>query len=583
MFKFPHLARPPKIAVIALLALSGTALAFLAWQEYTTREEQQQFGKRTKGNASILEGIGIDTPFYEDNLTGAIKFADDEGATTSITLKSGLKAYLVVPRQTSFASYVELSEFSELPTSQEQIPVYTTYGYGLNIYIEDADRMSNPLFLVWDFSNGARLEEFKRAGGKYWNRCNYTTASFDPEICASLLKIPAEKTVNTKYMAVSSFFGSDGSRLILPVYSYYLAEDLLVNQIWNSDVIIPQPVTDELVQDIADQSDFPPDGAAEEILDLMDDLSLTFSEPRDFSLVILNRTYDLFLADFKALAAGRSLEGLLQDAIKKAPDEYLKGDLERNLSEIREKIEDIGGLIFRNWDETITSNDSDAAQLRRAMDSNLAGASDFALSSLKKMMEFLDKSKGWEFESRIFYALGAIAILTGQANYLIESPASFSGKVFAGWETEGLPRGPEARQNAKDRVQEVNLDPAASIQELEDAIALIDLYKIGSDSDMQGYRERLEERLRKLVEEEAEEAKKKSDREKVKAAQKCMHYWQEDPSCKDITDPEALGSAILRSMGTKLCGVTDIGVSGLRVLAPTVKKVCKELYPEIDF
>src|SRR5258708_2990036 len=151
----------------------------------------------------------VNLPLVETKVEGVIGI---DGGVLTTTLKNGVKVYLIAPpgvlsvantANIDQSQNMSLAEYKALPTTADALPLATDLGNGVEVGLSAQKwDMTNPIFLVWDFSGGKKLQEFQKFNtnkkGDQSNHCDYSKASFQPELCAAQLGIPANKTLNTK-------------------------------------------------------------------------------------------------------------------------------------------------------------------------------------------------------------------------------------------------------------------------------------------------------------------------------------------------------------------------------------------------
>src|SRR3989344_491037 len=369
------------LVIIAFFVIIAAGAFFLVSSIKTPTQEikipDKISSQRVTGNAKVLpEDEGIDTPRYKESFVSLP--IGKYGGVVTLNLKKGGSAYLTIPKDTVNGSLAELSEFSQMPTSETHVPLYEDLGYGVNVAFTDIDGLPNPVFLVFDFSNGKRLEEFKKLDESLINYCDYSKAYFSPEICQALIGIPASQTLGKKYAAVSPKNALDGRTPTFPLYSYYLGvDDILVLRIdlfnESSVIAVPQPLSRELATDIVNSTfgKYSVEYEEYEAFGLTEKLELSLPEDILGTMVV----HDLEFYDFKSYFAGKYLEGV----VKNPQDlEYLR---EKNL----EGAENLLLFFSRVSGETVQDSES-AANLRRAVSANLPGATEAISKLLDKIV-----------------------------------------------------------------------------------------------------------------------------------------------------------------------------------------------------
>lgn len=357
---------------------------------------------RVTGNAKVIEGEGVDTPRYEESFTSLP--ISKYGGAVSLNLKKGGTVYLTVPYDTLNGDFAELSEFSQMPTSETHVPLYEDLGYGINVAFTDIAGLPNPVFLVFDFSDGKRLEEFKKLDESLINYCDYSEGYFSPEICQTLLGVPADKTVGKKYIAVSPKRADDGRTPTFPLYSYYLgADDILVLRIdlfnESSVMVIPQPLTNELATDIVQSTfgKYSVEYEEYEAFGLAHALGLTLPEETLGTMVV----HDLEFYEFKSYFAGKYLEGVVKNP--------------RDLGFLQDKnsraAEDLVSFFSQGIGETVQGSER-AANLVRAQAANIAGASEAKSKVLENLVTGLNYQDYQDHE--LVHAVESVFILTNE-------------------------------------------------------------------------------------------------------------------------------------------------------------------------
>lgn len=476
----------------------------------TSQEVKPQTQRRT-GHAKLVpsEGGGeeVDTPRYAESFKG--EPVGKDGISLKSTLKNQVDIYLVIPPNPVDVNYVELSEFSDLPTSETHIPLYTDLGFGVNVAIEGArGGLNDPAYLVFDFSKGKKLEEFKKMTS-YTNHCDFSTPAFLPEVCASLLNIPADKTLGSKYIAVSPKRAEDGRTPTFPVYSYYLgSEDLLVVRIDDSVMIIPQPLTVDLANDLVADSfqKYAVEYELYEAMDIIRNLKLKVTDQ-----AVLFDIWKKFSAfDFKTLYASSYLVELIEAS----------GD-EENLQRMKRKDETVIADVFEEFAKDATSDlfymaAIGNANLRRAYDAKIAGSAKKSKEVLAEIFRAMDEREYSEDEE--IYAVEGALILMGQGKLAQVRSSKYAfmdtlGQVLG--ETSNLPqdsdqersefekeverRTEEIKVKAEVIIQNTLANEHATLSELINALALAQLLGLDDKYGSQ-LTERILERAKKDLE-----------------------------------------------------------------------------------
>lgn len=368
---------------------------------------------------------------YEDTIIGTP--IGKSGGVVATTLKSGTPAYFIISPTNSRVAYAEIGEYKELPTSGDHIPLYTNLGYGVNVAVEG--KITEGAYLVFDFSKGKVREELKKLS-RYINYCDFSTEHFNPNICATLLHIPLDQTTNPKYLAASPKRVSGEhvtkERVVLTEPTYYVADDLLVVEITSNTIVIPQPITSELIHDLVSEA------LAGAIIrtELRDILRITgyqlnakmlvntFASTREttFKSLVVDRYFEQLLENFVANLKGKS---------KEEREKMLAGifDPESVLFYLQKDYADSLQRELIDWQLSATRNRPDwrileyAALLRRAYNHKLKGSGSAMLAALTKQKDVLQSLRQEVIdtgpaERNLVYAMEIGLILTGKRSYV---------------------------------------------------------------------------------------------------------------------------------------------------------------------
>lgn len=327
------------------------------------------------------------------------------GASVKTTLKNGIDVYLIVPPGNN-AAYAEVGEFRQLPTSPDQLPLYTDFGYGINaaFKINGSNTLNEPAYLVFDFSKGEVLKKLQKKN-RGINRCDYSTVYFIPGVCAALLKVPAENTLNPRYSAVNPGQGADGQLPVLPLYSYYLGfDDLLIVRVDRNSIIIPQPLTKELAVDLINSTfqDYPIEHEASEAMDILRYFRIQINDQR----ILANIVQKFQSTGFKQLYAASYIFDLSQ----KAGTEAVKNEMSKKY-EIH-----IQNMLDEFYKDATADNSLRAiegnANLKRAYDAKIKGSAQKSLQGVNKVVSNLNNK--FYSPDKVMPVIEGAAILLGK-------------------------------------------------------------------------------------------------------------------------------------------------------------------------
>ncbi len=456
------------ISLLAIIAISGLVVG-IAWAFNAKRlatsgipfvskisEKLSQAGDsgpkpsdRKHGDAKLTaEGV-VDTPYIDDGVTGGDIY---KGGVVARTLKNGVTAYFIIPSSENRVAYAEIAEFSKLPTSATHIPLYTTYGNGINVAVEG--KIVNRAYLVFDFSKGKVLEEFKTFN-KYVNYCDFSTDHFYPEACAGLLRVPIDQTSNKKYIAASpkhvrgDSVGKETVVFLEPTH-HLGTDDLLVVEITKDTMVIPQPVTSELLKDLlADALAAGRDYSAE----LMDLFRVSGRKPNlrgligDLDLAPTAR-WGTVTPGLKGYFTNRYISSLYNRAGEEVS--RLSGEEKQKLfggwgpidfsTEAKQLQEDAQRQLvdqLKEWSlvggyRPNITDVAGAANLRRAYEAKVKGSARVLLGALRKTKETMTKHREEvedtsPSETDLLYAVEVGRILSGDFRYT--QPKGLFGRI----------------------------------------------------------------------------------------------------------------------------------------------------------
>lgn len=544
---------------------------------------------RKFGSTQLDKEGTIDTPVFEDEIEGVDILA---GGVVTKKLKSGITVYFIIPPDEYRVDYAEIGEFKALPSSEKHIPLYTDYSYGINVAIKG--KILDEAYLIFDFSNGKKLEEFKKLA-QYVNYCDYSDVYFNPHICAALIKIPSYQDTSSKYLAARPKFNSRGGYVdpeehqpTYPQYSYYLGtDDLLILKITQNDYVVVQPNKPDLLYDLAKDTfeAFPDRDYSTEMLSILLNQSFTFAD-----LKLLDRAAgSSSIFDLKSYFSNLYLQKLVK-AQRQDPGEVLealKKDLETNYP-----------TIFQEWARNASRSDSvSSANLRRAFDTRLKGSAKALTTALKetrinliKLREDLERTV--PVGKDITRLTRAASILTGVYTYNPKTTSYFNliPYAFAQRITPPPPQSyyppidipPDDGGDAGEADGEAEKTEAEVIKSLNDlADAILEgnvslpipdiLDNIGKPEVMND--PKLAEKWQKVLEEAIRRAMKDawSNEEKLQAHMWCKQYMP------DIAQIECANH--FQENKHFICAIKKIKTHSLRVLAPTkdIELQCKAL------
>ncbi|MBI3443350.1 hypothetical protein HY008_01640 [Candidatus Woesebacteria bacterium] len=464
--------------------------------------------ERVRGKANPNDQDALDALIDESRVSGTSlgKIA----SVADLELKSGVHAYLVVPPSLRKVAYAELAEYEELPTEPANIPLYTDFGYGVNVSLEG--RVDDDAYLIFDFGGGKKLEEFTQFN-KYRNYCDYSFVFFDPEICAMALSVPPEKTLNPKYIAVSPRYIGD-TPFVTPLYSYYLGtDDLLVVNIDRSQIVILQPLTRELVLDLikdteGKQSTLYKDQT--EIADLIRNLKISFEELGE----VKDATNRGTAFDFKAIYSNLYFEEMTKD-------EELKKDL-------NEENKNLSQNYLSIWSEFGSLGET--AHLRRAVDSKLPGSEGALIASLERKLKEIDglteRLKETEpVHQRLFPALEHALILLGNIKYNEKTGWNFTSFLPVALAQKSPPQSVIV---ATKTLVETSIEFNLTILDINFLLWLSG--EIETESDLDRLSEQLQEKIKEAVDNAT------SISEKLDAYAACSRYYYDKSVCNDLKE-----------------------------------------------
>ncbi len=481
---------------------------------------------RSVGKSKVTETNEIDTPTYDESIKGAE--LGIKGGVISSTLKNGIPVHLVIPADSLELQYVEISEFKQMPTSSTHVALYDDYGFGLNVSFEKVQHnLDIPAYLVFDFSKGRKLEEYKRLT-KNANFCDFSTKEFNPSACSSMLNVPITNTLNKKYFAVSPYYADDGRTPTFPIYSYYLGnDDILVLQITNSVVVIPQPLNKEVVSDVISSTfrKYSTNFEENEGYDLMRHFDLDFND-KELLGNITSRHYPTEIKTFNSSAYINQLykkavqKGLIDPVGQISPEAATKSLLGL-VSPLENTFKYISIGVA---DHHIVSSISD---LRRAYDSRLVGSAKLALKYLKAIEQNI-KDDLYSVDERPV-ALQAEGILLGKLKFSSKILGDVTDAETAArteFEQEASRIATNWEQNVSN-YSDANFEDASDVaQTLTEWLEIVQ--SLGGDPE---YAEKLAEGIKKAVEDMVKAAL--SDDEILKAADACKIVLG-DSRCNDI-------------------------------------------------
>jgi hypothetical protein len=490
---------------------------------------------RVTGNVYRQEdGELSDRPQYSDNLYGDA--VTGSGLSIKTTLKNGTAdVYLIVSPGTVGTDYAELSEYSEMPTTSTHVPLYIDLGYGINVALEGSGRgLSDPAYVVFDFSKGKKLEEFKGLTAEN-NHCDYSNPTFLPEVCASLLNIPAGETLNSKYIAVSPKYADDKTPTF-PVYSYYLGtDDLLVVRVDESVIIIPQPLTRELAMDLV-ASSFQKYALFHELyeaLDIARNLELEITD----EAVLFDMRQKVNSEEFKSLYAGNYLEGL----IEKAEDK-------QNLERIRETNATLRDEVLEQFSKDAKGDLGNktvigGANLRRAYDAKLKGSAKWAHATLNEVLDDFDSYD----EDEKLSVIESMLILIGDMKYKpLASAGIFDSGLLAkvlgshtslpqdsstdraAFENEGSAARAALVAEARATIVETLSYESPSYESLIRALAMAQTF-----DELSEFEDQIKKKIEDKVREEVEDALDGVDDDVLAALPKCQAVLS-DEECEEL-------------------------------------------------
>ncbi len=399
---------------LAVLICGGIVFFVIRSRQSTLNQAVTPTTTRVSGNATINSDSEVSAPTFTD--LAVSKDFGNAGGVISLESKKGYKAYFIAPENSLPDNNVDMSEFQEMPMSKTHVPLYTDFGFGLNISITNIHfHLQNPVYLVFDFSKGERAKAFEKMT-KYSNFCNYTKRTFVPEVCAALLNIPADKTLNKNYVAVAPEYAGDGRTPSFATYSYYIADDLLVVKLINSAVVIPQPLSPELALDLVKSTfgGYTNYDSEIEAYDLARNLNLSFTD----KTLIDEMNTEFQQLDFKTLASNEYINSAYDQAVQKGILEPGGTTKPNDLFKSFNPDKSIAEVIFENH---LVGADADLrtivkiANIRRAYDSKVAGSAKVALESLKDIEQNIKEDTFDQFEYP--YAFLAEGIILGEGKY----------------------------------------------------------------------------------------------------------------------------------------------------------------------
>jgi hypothetical protein len=510
-------------AFLSIVILLGAGV-FLLSRNYLSL--QNPVNIRTTGQTKINAEGEVNTPIYEDSTIG--KNIDTKGGVISSKLKNGIPVYLIVPAKSLEKQRVEISEFKEMPTSPTHVPLYNDFGYGLNITYEKVSfSLDTPSYLVFDFSKGKKLEEYKSMT-KHPNVCDFSDISFNPSTCATMLSIPTDKTLNNKYFAVTPKYADDGRRPTFPVYSYYLGnDDILVLRITTSTIIIPEPLNQDVVKDVvtstfgryvAHYEEF-------EAFDLMNHFNLEINN-KDVIGEILSKYYP---EDIKTFNASEYTNNLYSKAVEnKLIDPSVQLSPEVLNKELLGETKPIENVIKTSYNSNSMHNLlSGISNIRRIYDSRIEGSAKAALKYLKELHKNIkDNVYSAEEKSIAFQAEG---ILLGKLRFsskILGESSDVETSARSEFETEVARIFPEWQKNLSEAINMDLHNASATSGNLTEWLKLIEA--LGGEED---YAKTLTESVKKSVEDLLITAN--TNPEIIKAAEACNTVLA-DSRCNDI-------------------------------------------------
>lgn len=352
-------------------------------------------GNRQYGHATTGPNETVVAPVYDE--TKVTKTIGDYGGIVSTTLKNGATVYLVIPPHTVPYAGAEYSliEYAALPTVSTTLPLQTDLSYGVDVSVP----LGTDAYLVWDFSKGKDAKKITTATPKS-KHCDITSSQFQPDICAMLLKIPANAIISS-YFAAQPMYASDGATPVFPAYSYNIGTDnILVNHITNSVVLVPQHMSQDVVADVVSSTfsgNYNNEDAGLEAAALI--TALPNSAVSDDALASAasfisseDLTYNLRSYITEKMLAARLADRVRKDNAATTTVQFTPVSAQNDL--LNEDLAKAANVMIARWQKAAAAgNVVSAAYLRRAAEGRVPGAVNVLRSTVQTILATIKQTR----------------------------------------------------------------------------------------------------------------------------------------------------------------------------------------------
>src|SRR3989344_5179119 len=392
------------ILIIALLVVAGCAgtskdsqANLQSGQDFTSedlddsedsqkKEPEQKFKstlKKVKGKSSGKQPYA---PIDSDKVVA--KTFSNRGGVLDADLSKNVKMYVIVPEDNVLAAAsaeVTIAPFKEMPAGEVHPALSEDYGYGAQVFMSSIQRGVHA-YVVFDVSGGEAIKKI-RSKNIYKNRCDPGKKWFDPIICARRNNVPADKVVDKTHTIVTPIFSDNENHngLLIPRNVIPIGVDgLIVAEIDNGDIFIPQKLDQALTADIAKQIGKygnPVENLEAAALALEWNVPLTFSQ-LDNLVDSINGAVDSYSEMKKASVVGRRLSSYANaQFVVKA----VEGDVEDAMflkSQLEESTESAKNSLFSDVKDEVSqpgfgvTGTEGSAAVGSMADGNVPGASE---------------------------------------------------------------------------------------------------------------------------------------------------------------------------------------------------------------
>ena len=261
------------ILIIALLVVAGCAgtskdsqANLQSGQDFTSEDlddsedsQQKEPEQKFKSTLKKVKGESSGKPPYAplDSDKVVAKTFSKGGGVLEADLSKNVKMYVIVPEDNVLAAAsaeVTIAPFKEMPAGEVHPALSEDYGYGAQVFMSSIQRGVHA-YVVFDVSGGDAVKNI-RSKNIYKNRCDPGKKWFNPLICARRNNVPADRVVDKTYTIITPIFSDNSNHngLVIPRNTIPIGvEGLIVAEIDNGDVFVPQKLDQALVADIAKQ------------------------------------------------------------------------------------------------------------------------------------------------------------------------------------------------------------------------------------------------------------------------------------------------------------------------------------------